>query len=82
MAVSREDDGGSDEHGSHGDVDPARCPICGEGNACGRLQGLERCWCFDATFRPAVLELVPAPARNRACICARCAATAPDADPI
>ena len=34
----------------------------------------ERCWCMDAEFKPEVLELLPAEARGKACICAKCAA--------
>lgn len=35
---------------------------------------LERCWCVDAVFTPAVMNQVPKLAKGKACVCARCAA--------
>ncbi len=57
-------------------VDPARCPLCGEPNACARVAGQARCWCFDVRLRPEVLDRVPASARGVACLCSTCAAGA------
>lgn len=64
------------------EIDPARCPLCGEPNRCameleretGQKQG--PCWCVGATFGPELLQRVPAAAAGQACICARCAAAA------
>jgi hypothetical protein len=64
-------------------VDPSRCPLCGEPNRCAmevaRKTGspVEACWCMSAEFLPGVLDMVPAPARGVACVCAFCAAGAP-----
>jgi hypothetical protein len=58
------------------DVDPARCPLCGQANACAMAApgGDESpCWCTQASFSPELLERVPAEQRGRACICSRCA---------
>jgi hypothetical protein len=55
-------------------VDPRRCPLCGDGNACGMAEGASSCWCFEATIPPEVIERVPAEARDRACVCQGCAA--------
>ena len=33
----------------------------------------QRCWCMDAVFTPAVMDLVPEQAQGKACICAKCA---------
>ena len=33
----------------------------------------EHCWCFDAVFTPAVMDLVPDQAKVKACVCATCA---------
>jgi hypothetical protein len=63
-------------------IDPSRCPICQESNACAmelaKAAGTSagRCWCFDAVFSEDVMDLVPLEAQGKACICARCAAQA------
>ncbi|MEY4712481.1 MAG: hypothetical protein RIS88_1931 [Pseudomonadota bacterium] len=63
-------------------VDPERCPLCGGANACAietqRRTGEAQpaCWCTRVTFSAATLARVPPEARNRACLCARCADTA------
>ena len=61
-------------------IDPARCPLCGAPNGCAMEQARATgeapapCWCLTARFPPALLNQVPAEARGRACVCARCAA--------
>ncbi|MGJ7485782.1 cysteine-rich CWC family protein [Variovorax sp. LT2P21] len=63
-------------------IDPARCPLCGETNACAmeieRTTGVAQgpCWCMTARFDQGLREQVPETARGLACICARCAAAA------
>lgn len=54
-------------------VDPTRCPLCGDDNACGAAQGAGTCWCFSLRIPEDVLERVPPEARNLACVCERCA---------
>jgi len=56
------------------EIDPSKCPTCGEPNTCGLAQGKSECWCFSAVLPSAALESVPSEAKNLACICARCAA--------
>ncbi len=63
--------------------DPTRCPLCGAANACamatagrGPAPPLPPCWCRTASFPESLRQRVPAAARGRACICARCAAAA------
>jgi len=58
-------------------VDPRRCPLCGNGNACGMAEGASTCWCFQAHIPAEVIERVPAEARDRACICQGCASAEP-----
>lgn len=64
-------------------VDPCRCPLCGQPNACAnelaRATGAPQppCWCTTVRFAPELLARVPAAAQGRACICAACAAQAP-----
>lgn len=55
-------------------VDPRRCPLCGEANACAVASGQppESCWCMSASMPPKLLALVPADAAGKACICAAC----------
>ena len=52
------------------------CPLCGEPNDCGRVAGLERCWCMTERIPPSTLEQVPTDTRNRVCICRACATKA------
>ena len=54
-------------------VDEKRCPLCGEGNACGMAAGKGTCWCKALKIPAEVLERVPAEARDTACVCERCA---------
>ena len=54
-------------------LDPRRCPLCGEGNACGMAAGQGDCWCKTLKIPPEVLERVPAAARDAACVCESCA---------
>ncbi len=64
-------------------VDPCRCPLCGQANACAnevaRATGQPQppCWCTKASFPPGLLARVPADARRKACICAGCAGAGP-----
>jgi hypothetical protein len=57
-------------------VDPTRCPLCGQPNACARAAapgGSEvECWCTALRFDAALLARVPASSARRACICLRC----------
>ncbi len=64
------------------DIDPTRCPLCGQDNRCAmeieRETGLKQgpCWCLGATFSAELLQRVPTAVAGKACICARCAAAA------
>lgn len=63
-------------------IDPCRCPLCGQSNQCAnevqRETGVSQdpCWCTTAVFAPALLARIPDDARRLACVCARCAAAA------
>lgn len=60
-------------------IDPTRCPLCGQPNACANEQerrtGVKQppCWCTTVDFSAELLARVPAKAQRAACICARCA---------
>jgi hypothetical protein len=54
-------------------IDPARCPLCGEANACEIAAGRTTCWCFEAPVPAGVLARVPPAAQGVACVCRRCA---------
>ncbi|WP_396435163.1 cysteine-rich CWC family protein [Limnohabitans sp.] len=58
-------------------LDPCRCPLCGQANACAMTlpdaQQHGACWCTRMHFSAALLQRVPPAARNKACICQRCA---------
>jgi hypothetical protein len=52
------------------------CPLCGGPNDCrAATSGSfdQPCWCAAVTFDPSALAGVPEAARNRACLCRRCA---------
>jgi len=63
-------------------VDPNRCPLCGQSNACAneeeRRTGVKQppCWCTSVDFSAELLARVPPQAKAAACICPRCAAGA------
>ncbi len=54
---------------------PSRCPLCGEPNQCAVARGEphESCWCMKVSFAPGALDELPEAARNRYCVCQRCA---------
>jgi hypothetical protein len=62
------------------EIDPARCPVCGNANACAmeveRATGEPQppCWCTQVDFSGDWLARVPQEAQRVACICAACAA--------
>lgn len=62
-------------------VDPARCPLCAQPNACQIAAGSSTCWCFEATVPAAVLARVPAAAQGVACVCRGCAIAPEAAEP-
>ncbi|MEQ9463692.1 MAG: cysteine-rich CWC family protein [Haliea sp.] len=47
------------------------CPFCGGVNGC-MAKSTQSCWCVDATIPAGLVELVPDPARGKACICQAC----------
>lgn len=63
-------------------VDPCRCPLCGQPNACANEiaratgQAQPPCWCTTVAFPPELLARVPPEAQGQACICAACARAA------
>lgn len=67
--------------GDAGGIDPARCPLCGQANACAmeaaEASGMPAaaCWCVGASFPPKLLVRVPQALRDRACVCCNCAKT-------
>ena len=69
-------------------LDPCRCPLCGQPNACAMatpgLVASGPCWCTLVQFSADLLKQVPEAARNQACICAACVAKSEDTsqDPL
>ena len=59
--------------------DAAVCPLCGQANDCGAVEGRSECWCFTATVPEAVLARLPESERDRRCVCQRCASSIPSA---
>ncbi|MBX9818678.1 MAG: cysteine-rich CWC family protein [Burkholderiaceae bacterium] len=61
---------------------PEVCPLCGQGNQCAmeleRATGQKQppCWCTETTFSAELLARIPVIDRDKACICAACAAAA------
>lgn len=59
------------------------CPRCGQLNQCaqaGSTTAVEQCWCFSVAIAAGLLDELPVEARNRACLCPRCAQDLPAAD--
>ena len=54
-------------------IDPARCPLCHRPNACAIVTGRGVCWCFALKLPEAILDRIPPEAREKACLCERCA---------
>lgn len=54
-------------------IDPSRCPLCGQPNQCGIAAGEATCWCFETPIPAEALEKVPPEARGIACLCKTCA---------
>ncbi|HEU0051850.1 MAG TPA: cysteine-rich CWC family protein [Longimicrobium sp.] len=69
--MTKDDEGGET-------IDTAACPLCGGANRCAMAGGEApadgACWCASVRISTEVLARVPARARDRACLCARCAA--------
>jgi len=65
-------------------VDPCRCPVCGQPNACALATpqagaaATGPCWCTRVHFSAHLLQQVPEAARHKACICAACVAASED----
>ncbi|PUE45685.1 hypothetical protein B9Z47_15510 [Limnohabitans sp. 2KL-1] len=69
-------------------VDPCRCPLCGQSNACAmalasatikaEAASAPPCWCTRVQFSADLLQQVPEEARHKACICAACVAASED----
>ncbi|MBE7374431.1 cysteine-rich CWC family protein [Pseudomonas lopnurensis] len=63
-------------------VPPSRCPLCGQPNQCAQCDpsAAQPCWCFSTRIPRQIRASIPQEARNKACICARCAdgSTAPE----
>jgi hypothetical protein len=73
MMAQNADDGHPAPSGMRADV----CPICGGPNKCGGAMGKDPCWCSTVKISPEALVAVPADARERICICPRCAQNLP-----
>lgn len=60
------------------DLDPTRCPLCGEDNRCAMErqkatgQAQPPCWCVSQTFSAELLARLPTDAQGKACICGDC----------
>lgn len=59
------------------EVCPERCPLCGEQNLCAMANNNQSnnldCWCKNESIPAALIEQVPPEAKNKSCICQKCA---------
>ena len=53
------------------------CPVCGGPNECGGAAGKDQCWCSTVKISLETLVAVPVGARERICVCPRCAQQPP-----
>lgn len=61
--------------GPRPDLDPGRCPLCGNANQCQLCEVDPHkgpCWCESERFPEALLARVPAETAGRACVCRSC----------
>jgi len=49
------------------------CPLCKKANNC-MINSAKPCWCVKKDFPAALIDLVEPELKNKACICADCAA--------
>ena len=67
-------------------LDPCRCPLCGQPNACAMATPTTEaaapgpCWCTLVQFSAELLKKVPEAARHKACIGAACVAASEQPD--
>lgn len=54
------------------DINPKKCPICGQDNQCGNELGKSICWCSAESFPQEIFELIPEEKLRKACICKDC----------
>ena len=56
------------------ELDPARCPICGDLNECATVADPDatECWCEAVKFPQDLLARVPKNAVARVCVCRHC----------
>ncbi len=62
-------------------IDPCLCPLCGQLNQCAMActpsaQAQAPCWCVREQFSAELLQQVPEPLKNKACICRACVQSA------
>ncbi len=53
-------------------INPRKCPICGQDNQCGNELGKSTCWCSVESFPQEIFELIPEEKLRKACICKDC----------
>ncbi|QPQ29191.1 cysteine-rich CWC family protein [Lysinibacillus sp. JNUCC 51] len=49
-------------------MEEKRCPLCGQENHCGVVNGKKDCWCMTESFPKEILEVAP----KDQCICQKC----------
>ncbi|WP_371365688.1 cysteine-rich CWC family protein [Pseudomonas sp. QL9] len=65
------------------DIDPTRCPLCGQRNRCAQADPAAdgaSCWCFETAIDPVALQRIAPESVDRACLCPRCAQNLPPED--
>lgn len=53
-----------------------RCPLCGEENHCGVVEGQNTCWCMTEEFPEGIIEAISNEPKK--CICQNCLHTYKD----
>ncbi|WMT39320.1 cysteine-rich CWC family protein [Paenibacillus sp. D2_2] len=59
------------------EIDPLRCPLCGQPNHCAYAAGQSHttCWCNNLSVPKPLLEQIPDQFRRKACVCENCVRT-------
>lgn len=52
-------------------IDDSICPLCKQVNRCD-VTAISGCWCMKVKVPAELLAQVPAPIKNKSCICNKC----------
>jgi hypothetical protein len=63
------------------EINPSKCPLCGQSNHCTLVHGEQDCWCRHVQIPVRHLMQIPLTHIGKACICQKCARAPLQAEP-